>query len=155
LAELNAIAAHNVIIDAISSDLSTIDDFTFSGITLKDFETHDCLGSTFYFYAYLKSGYSSLRFHLPPATIQAWVEERLRTGNIAPYIDKELAAIGLGVYALCKFHRGCPNVREEFCVPGGTSLRQQPRSLWKFLGFRIGVFGPKSDRFGCYGSSWS
>ena len=114
MAELNAVAAHNVIIDAISSDLATIDDFTFSGITLKDFETHDCLGSTFYFYAYLKSGYTSLRFHLPPATILAWIQERLRTGNITPYIDKELAAIGLGIYALCKFHKDCPNVREEF-----------------------------------------
>jgi hypothetical protein len=112
--ELNVLEAHNVIVEAITNDLSTIDNFTLSGVTATSFDGHDSLGSAFYFYAYLKSGYVSLQFNLPPPTMLLWIQDKVHRGDIFPYIDKEAAAIGLGIYALCKYHKGCPDVREEF-----------------------------------------
>lgn len=114
MAELNVLEAHNVIVEAITNDLSTIDDFTLSGITATNFDGHDSLGSAFYLYAYLKSGYVNLQFNLPPPTMLLWIQDKVHRGDISPYIDKEAAAIGLGIYALCKYHKGCPDVKEEF-----------------------------------------
>jgi hypothetical protein len=114
MAELNVLEAHNVIVEAIANDLSTIDDFTLSGITATNFDGHDSLGSAFYLYAYLKSGYEGLEFNLPPPTMLMWIQDKVQRGDLSPYIEKEAAALGLGIYALCKYHKGCPHVREPF-----------------------------------------
>lgn len=111
---LNVLRSHNVIVEAIATDLATIDDLTISGVTATNFDGHDSLGSAFYLYAYLKSGYSNLELSLPPQTMLMWVQDKVRHGDIGPYIDKELAAIGLGIFALCRYHKGCPDVRTQF-----------------------------------------
>lgn len=111
---LNVLRSHNVIVDAITNDLAMVDDLTLSGVTATNFEGHDSLGNAFYLYAYLKSEYRNLQLSLPPQTILVWIQDKVRHGDIGPYIDKELAALGLSIYALCKFHKGCPDVKEEF-----------------------------------------
>lgn len=113
MADVNLLEAHNVIVDAITSDVSTIENHTLFGSTAADFDSHDSLGIAFYLYACLESDYINLELKSLPDVALFWAEDKVNNGDIYPYIDKDLASIGLVSYALCKY-RACPDIRERF-----------------------------------------
>lgn len=94
--------AHNVIVTAISEDV----------LMMRDFDDHDPLGIAFYVYGLLEAGYTNLVLDSLPKAAQFWVEEKVASGEISPYTDRDLAAIGLIIFALCRY-RTCPKISEE------------------------------------------
>jgi hypothetical protein len=94
--------AHNVIVNAISEDLRMVEDFDY----------HDPLGIAFYVYGLLKTGYTNLVLDSFPHAARFWVEEKVSAGVLSPYMDRDLAAIGLITFALCKY-RTCPKMSGE------------------------------------------
>lgn len=94
--------AHNVIVDVISQDVQM----------MEDFDEHDPLGIAFYVYGLLKTGYTSFALGSLPDAARFWVEEKVTSGVISPYTDRDLAAIGLITFALCRCGT-CPGISEE------------------------------------------
>lgn len=100
---------HNVIVNAIRNDFAGVASVTVGDCTLADVDDHDPLGLAFYTYAILETGYSNQELAFLPDTWRHWVEEKVTHGNVSSYTDRDLAAIGLAVFALCE-HRTCPDV---------------------------------------------
>lgn len=100
---------HNVIVNAIRNDFAGVASVTVGDCTLADVDDHDPLGLAFYTYAILETGYSNQELAFLPDTWRHWVEEKVTCGRVSPYTDRDLAAIGLAVFALCE-HRTCPDV---------------------------------------------
>jgi hypothetical protein len=107
---------HNVIVDAISRDYSAVSPMTFAGVEVADFDSHDPLGMAFYVYGMLRTGYTNLVVASLPDAARSWVEERFSNGLLTPYIDRDLAAIGLITFAHCKYRRKCPENSERLAA---------------------------------------
>ncbi|HEX7315886.1 MAG TPA: hypothetical protein VF297_18360 [Pyrinomonadaceae bacterium] len=104
---------HNVIVNAIRNDFAGVASVTVGDCTLADVDDHDPLGLAFYTYAILETGYTNQELAFLPDTWRHWVEEKVSCGNVSSYTDRDLAAIGLAIFALCE-HRTCPDVNGRF-----------------------------------------
>jgi len=104
---------HNVIVNAIRNDFAGVASVTVGDCTLADVDDHDPLGLAFYTYAILETGYTNQELAFLPDTWRHWVEEKVTVGSVSSYTDRDLAAIGLAVFALCQ-HRTCPDVNGRF-----------------------------------------
>lgn len=102
MAQMEFNDAHNVIVNAISEDLRMV----------GDFDDHDPLGIAFYVYGLLKTGYTNLVLDSFPDAARFWVEEKVSSGVVSSYMDRDLAAIGLITFALCKYGTR-PNISEK------------------------------------------
>jgi len=100
---------HNIIVNAIRDDVAAADCITVGDCTRADVDDHDPLGLAFYTYALLETGYTNQELASFIDSWRYWVEETVSDGIVSPYTDRDLAAIGLIVFALCK-HRTCPDV---------------------------------------------
>ncbi|HEV2912859.1 MAG TPA: hypothetical protein VGX92_06035 [Pyrinomonadaceae bacterium] len=103
----------NIIINAIRDDVGAVAHVTVGDCTLPIVDEHDPLGLAFYTYALLETGYTNQELASFIDSLHYWVEEKLSEGSISPYTDRDLGAIGLIVFALCK-HRSCPDVSGKF-----------------------------------------
>jgi len=93
---------HNVIVSAICEDVQMV----------KDFDDHDPLGLAFYVHSLLRTGYTHLLLDSLPDAARFWVEEKVIDGIVSPYLDRDLAAIGLITFSLCRY-RTCPDIDDE------------------------------------------
>jgi hypothetical protein len=100
---------HNIIVNAIRDDVAAAACVTVGDCALPDVDDHDPLGLAFYIYALLETGYSNQELASFIDSWHYWVEEKVDEGSVSPYTDRDLAAIGLSIFALCK-HRTCPDV---------------------------------------------
>lgn len=104
---------HNVIVTAIRNDFAGVASVTVGDCTLADVDDHDPLGLAFYTYAILETGYTNQELAFLPDTWRYWVEEKVTYGSVSAHTDRDLAAIGLAIFALCQ-HRTCPDVNGRF-----------------------------------------
>ncbi|HWS99706.1 MAG TPA: hypothetical protein VN256_05475 [Pyrinomonadaceae bacterium] len=104
---------HNVIVTAIRNDFAGVASVTVGDCTLADVDDHDPLGLAFYTYAILETGYTNQELAFLPDTWRYWVEEKVNYGRVSSYTDRDLAALGLAIFALCQ-HRTCPEVNGRF-----------------------------------------
>src|SRR5438477_219157 len=102
----------DVITTAIRRDLATVTSVSVGDYSVADFDKHDPLGIAFYVYALLRTGYTNIEVELFPKTARYWVEEKTSKRDFSPYLDRDLGALGLFTYALCKF-RDCPPIQDE------------------------------------------
>lgn len=89
------------IVSAISDDFNNVD-FSIVGQDLLVFEREDPLGMAFYIFALLETDYISQEFTSKPEDWKYWLETRLENEIPTPYVDTELSALGLIVYALSR-----------------------------------------------------
>ena len=106
--------AHNSIVHAITNDLSVVNDHSIGEVSFARLEDYDPLGIAFYVYAILRTGYKNLTTDSFPDLARFWIEEKVKSGDILPYVDRDLAAISLTAFSLHKFQASCPSIREEF-----------------------------------------
>lgn len=104
---------HNIIVSAIRNDVAAVAYVTVGDCTLADVDDHDPLGLAFYTYALLETGYTNQELASFTETWEYWIEEKLSNGNLSPYTDRDLAAIGLIIHSLCR-HRACPESSSKF-----------------------------------------
>lgn len=107
---LQLIDAHNLLIEVIADDLATVEDNSLAGVSFARLEDHDPLGIAFYVYAMQRTGYTHIALNTLPEIAKFWVEDKVSSGDLFPYIDRELSAISLTTFTLCKFKKSCPKV---------------------------------------------
>jgi hypothetical protein len=91
----------DLIVSAISQDFNNID-ISIAGHQSFVFEKEDPLGMAFYIFAISETGYASQEFTYKPEHWKYWVESRLDNDIPTPYLDTEVAALGLIIYSLCR-----------------------------------------------------
>lgn len=90
-----------LIVSAISQDFNNID-VSIAGHNSFNFESEDPLGMAFYIFAILETDYTSQEFTYKPEYWKYWMESRLDSDIPTPYVDTEIAAMGLILYSLAR-----------------------------------------------------
>jgi hypothetical protein len=85
-----------LVMSAILGDIATLTETP---------DDHDALGLAFYFFAAKHSEYKNDSLDYLGDVDQMWVQEKLHSGPLSPYLDRDIGALGLFLFTLKKF---CP-----------------------------------------------
>lgn len=102
----------DLIVSAISQDFNNVG-FSIADYDSFAFEQEDPLGMAFYTFAILETDYKSQEFTYKPDYWKYWMESRLESVIPTSYIDTELSAMGLILYALSR-RQVLPDNAEKF-----------------------------------------
>ena len=77
MSHVGLLDAHNIIVDAIRSDVAAIASVITEDRTIAEVDDHDPLGLAFYTYALLETGYRNQELASFTETWEYWIEEKL------------------------------------------------------------------------------